>query len=95
MDFLPYVTDYGPEAISGIACLLVLTGLLVPYRLLRDKQRESDQWREAWTLSEQARGEERRQTEEMLKGLELVTHIVRSIRKSVERSPHHEGDDET
>lgn len=83
MDLTPYLGDLGPTALLGITILLILTGRLVTRGALRDKQDEADRWRHAWELSEQARREERRQTEQMLDGLNLITHIVRSIRTAV------------
>lgn len=84
--------------VAAVLTVLVGSGLFfiprwVANAMLRSKDEEIGRWRQAWELSEEARREERRQTEQMLDGLKLITAIVRSIRRAVS-SPPDEGDDE-
>lgn len=86
--------------VLAIVVLLFVLGVFVPRWVIKAtmsaKDEEISRWREAWNLSEEARREERRQTEQMLDGLALITAIVRSIRKTVNGSPPpDEGDEET
>ncbi|MBS2962588.1 hypothetical protein KGA66_05985 [Actinocrinis puniceicyclus] len=42
-------------SLLAIVVLLILTGRLVPYRMLRDARAEADRWRSAYELEREAR----------------------------------------
>jgi hypothetical protein len=59
-------TDMGAAALVGLVVLLVLRGQLVPRRQLEDLRQERDTWREAHTVSEEARRDAQDQAGELL-----------------------------
>lgn len=88
MDAIPYLTDFGPVTLAGLAVLLILIGRLVPRRSVEDARADAEHWRKAWELSEQARVEEARQTGRMIETLDMHTRLLESIRdRAQERTP--------
>jgi hypothetical protein len=65
LDGIPVLT-YTPQALLGIAVLLVLFGLLVPRKVLLDKEKESERWRKAYEAERDARALSDAQTAELL-----------------------------
>lgn len=59
----------------GIAVVMILTGLLIPRRVYRDKSEECDRWRKAFETSEEARRASDSQTAELLE-VARTTHAL-------------------
>lgn len=59
----------------GIFVLLLFLGRIVPRSTLRDKQVESDQWREAYEAEREARASSDAQTVELLE-VSKTTHAI-------------------
>ena len=90
--------------VLAVFCVMLALGLFTPRwvttTILKAKDAEIGRWREAWTLSEAARQEERRQTDQILDGLKelsegqaLTTSIMQGIRTAV-GEPHRSRSDE-
>lgn len=74
------ITDAGVDTLSssallGLAVFLILTGLLVPRRVLKDKTDEADRWRQAYEAERIARGILDAQTNELLE-VARTTHAI-------------------
>lgn len=63
----------------GLAARLLFAGKLVPRSTLEDARADAAAWREAYLASEQARGEERRQTEELLTLARTTAQMITAI----------------
>lgn len=63
------------STLLGFAIILILTGLLVPRRSLRDKQMEAERWREAYEAERTARAIADAQTSELLE-VARTTHSI-------------------
>lgn len=80
------VTEGG---LIGLIVVLVLTGWLVPRRLLQDARRESQEWRRAWELERQAR-------EQLIEHAQLAVETARTTTAVLEavrgKGAHSEGE---
>lgn len=65
--------------ISGAAVIAVLSGLLVPYRTLRDSQMESRTWREAYERERENRERMDRALSELTAQGEATIRIINSL----------------
>ncbi|WP_432091841.1 hypothetical protein [Streptomyces sp. NRRL F-5630] len=75
-------TDLGAVALLTLVVLMILTGRLVPRRTYDDLLKERDTWREAHTVSEEARAMERAQTQELLELGRTSAHALTGLRQA-------------
>lgn len=76
---LEVIGQYGAPSLIGIAVMLVLTGRLVPRRILQDTQRDRDQWREAYMASESARHLEAEHTGQLLEAARTSVAVLQAL----------------
>ena len=69
------LTDLTSSSLLALCILLILMGRLVPRSVLRDKDRDVQQWREAFTIERQARMEADSQARELI-SLTRSTHQI-------------------
>lgn len=69
------VSDLTAGALLGICVILILLGRLVPRSVLKDKDREAQQWHAAFTVERQARMEADSQARELI-NLARSTHKI-------------------
>ncbi|MFD5468912.1 hypothetical protein [Streptomyces sp. NPDC127105] len=83
-------TDIGAAALVGLIVLLILRGHLVPRRVLEDRLADKDRqledvraerntWRQAHTVSEEARHEAQDQAAELLELSRTAGHFFASL----------------
>lgn len=67
------VSDLTAGALLGVCVILILTGRIVPRSVLKDKDREAQQWHAAFTVEREARMEADFQARELI-SLAQSTH---------------------
>jgi len=67
------LSDLSTGALLALVVLMILTGMLVPRRVLKDKTDEAERWRKAYEAERTARGIADAQTNELLE-LAKTTH---------------------
>lgn len=76
MDSVPFdIGTLSSSALLGLAILFILTGLLVPRRILKDKIEEANRWRRAYEHEQNARAISDAQTRELLE-VAKTTHAI-------------------
>jgi hypothetical protein len=70
---------YGSPSLIGLTVVMILTGRLVPRRVLKDMEKDRDLWREAHGISEQTRRLEAEHTGQLLEAAKVSTAIMRSL----------------
>lgn len=70
---------YGGPSLLALTVILILTGRLVPRKVLKDMERDRDLWREAYTLSEQTRRLEAEHTGQLLEAARASAMVLRSL----------------
>jgi hypothetical protein len=66
-------------SLLGITVLLILTGMLVPRRILKDAYRDRDEWKAAFHLSEWSRLEQSDQVGELLEHAKTADALLRAL----------------
>ena len=69
----------GATALLVLVVLMILTGRLVPRRILEDAITDRDNWRQAYLESEAARRVEHDQTGELLEMAKIGGHILTAL----------------
>lgn len=69
----------GATALLVLVVLMILTGRLVPRRILEDTIADRDNWRQAYLESEAARRVEHEQTGELLEMAKIGGHILTAL----------------
>ena len=90
LDGIP-LGDLSAPVLLGIAVLMLLLGLLVPRRTLRDKAEESERWRQAFETEREARATSDSQTKELLE-LAKTTHAVIVAMFKTSEGTHQSGE---
>lgn len=81
---LPLIGLTAP-ALLGLAVLLLLTGRIIPRSTLVDKQRECDQWREAYLSEREARATSDFQTGELLEVAKTSHAVMVAVFETVQK----------
>lgn len=71
----------------AVVVLLILTGRLVPYRLLKDVRAEAERWRQAYELERDARQRLAEHAEAGIEAARTTTAVLRAL-----PAPAAEGD---
>jgi hypothetical protein len=85
IDGIP-VFAFTPSALLGIVFLMVITGRLVPRSILRDKQKEADQWRQAYETEREGRVTADAQSSELLEMAKTGEAVFSALFRVQERS---------
>lgn len=68
-----------PPVLLGITVLMLLKGYLVPRSTLQDKQKEADQWREAYELERESRTTADAQNRELLEVAKASAGFLKAV----------------
>lgn len=74
-----------PWGVILVIVLMFARGLIVPRSALVDEREDTDKWREAHRISEEARAQYAEQTKELLAHAETSLVLLRSITDRAER----------
>lgn len=80
-----HLLDLTPSALLGMVVVLLLTGRLFPRKAVDDANRDRDYWRQAHTVSEQVRAEQKEQITELLEQSRLTVQLLQGIRDAADR----------
>ena len=78
LDGIPILGLTAPTLL-GLAVLMLMLGWIVPRKTLLDKQREADQWREAYYKERDARAVANKQVEDLLEAVRTNHAIVKAV----------------
>ena len=84
LDGLPPLVELTPAALLGVAILFLLMGKLVPKAIVDDKNREIDQWRDAYEKEREARTLADKQTAELLEVTRTTKQLIEAMFRSSE-----------
>lgn len=73
------IADLSSSALLGLTVLMILTGRLVPRRVLKDKTEEAERWRKAYEAERTARGIVDAQRDELLESARTTSQIVQAM----------------
>ena len=76
------VTTLSASALLGITVMLILTGMLVPRRVIKDKTAEAERWQKAYETEREARGLADEQTRELLEVAHTTQAIISAMAKT-------------
>lgn len=68
-----------PSVLVGITVLMLLRGLIVPRSTLQDKQKEADQWHQAYELERTARSTSDAQNRELLEVAKASAGFLKAV----------------
>ena len=92
IDGVPIVGLTAPTLV-GLFVLLIFTGMLIPRRIYKDKQAESDQWRTAFETEREARQVADKQTADLLEAHKVTHEVLKAIFRNSEALLKSRGDD--
>jgi hypothetical protein len=76
---LEIIGQIGGPSLIAAAVLMVLTGRLVPRRVMQDAIKDRDEWRAAYMASEQARHLEASHTGELLEAARTSVAVLQAL----------------
>lgn len=81
MENFPFFGVVGLSAptLLGLAVILLLTGRIVPRRILKDKDEESERWRQAYEAEREARLVSDNQTTKLLVAVETNRDVLYAL----------------
>lgn len=82
--------DLSSSVLLGLCVLLILTGRLVPRAILKDKDAESERWRNAYEAEREARAVSDEQTADLVE-LARTTNDIVSVAFGPARSKRQNG----
>ena len=92
LDAIP--ADLGPWALVGLVVWLILSGRLVPRRLLDDEIRRSELWRKAAETWQAAASEAAHQIRDLHEPMLLTLELLKGLRAWSEQHDDQENHDE-
>lgn len=73
------VLQLTPSVLVGITVLMLLRGWIVPRSTLQDKQKEADQWHQAYELERAARNTSEAQNRELLEVAKASAGFLKAV----------------
>ena|SRR5690349_14282354 len=93
LDGIPLVGLTAPALLS-IVVLMIFTGLLIPWRTFKAKERESEQWRKAFETEREARQTSDKQTSQLIDAHQVTHQVLKALLTNSEKLLQQRGSDD-